>query len=391
MRRVNPVACDATVAALLAVALLACAAGNEDTGSYVNGTAVVIAVAACAPVVLRRDRPLLALALTVAGSYVALATFKPQATVIAPIGLALYSVAVTGTLRRTVVVGAVSLAMTCLAVALFSEHILLRLAMLEKLGLVLLPLVAGEAIREKRAYLAERAERERRAERARVEEAERRLEHERLRIAREVHDVVAHSMVAINVQAGVAAHLADRRPEAAGEALRNIKRVSGEALHDLRATLGVLRDGDEVAPVTPAADLTALTDLAEPLRAAGIAVTVEVDAGECRDVPSALGRAGYRIVQEALTNVLRHSRATVARVGVVVAGDRIDIEVVDDGPCDAEPAGVAAHALGAGGSGNGLRGMRERAAAVGGSVEAGPRDEGGWRVAARLPLQVVPA
>jgi signal transduction histidine kinase len=390
MRRVSPVACDATAALLLAGGLLACAAGNEATGSYVNGTAVVIALAACAPIVLRRNRPMLALVLTVAGCHVALATFKPQATVLAPIGLVLYSVAVTGTLRRTVAVAIVSLALTVVAMAIFSDASLLRLEMLEKLGLVLLPLVAGEAIREKRAYLAERAERQRRAEREREEEAERRIEHERLRIAREVHDVVAHSMVAINVQAGVAAHLADRRPEAAREALRDIKRASGDALRDLRATLGVLRDGEEAAPVAPAPDLAAVHELAEPLRAAGIDVRVDVDVERCRDVPTALGRAGYRIVQEALTNILRHSRGTAARVGITVAGDRLHIEVVDDGPCEDEPVAVGAP-VPAGGSGNGLRGMRERAAAVGGSVEAGPHDGGGWRVRARLPLQVAPA
>jgi signal transduction histidine kinase len=377
---------------VLAGILLACAAANEDEGGYVNLAAAALALAACAPIVLRHDRPMLALVLTVAGGWLALATFKPQATVIAPIGLVLYSVAVTGTPRRTAVVGAVSLAVTVGTIWVFASSKLLHLEMLEKLGLVLLPLIAGEAIREKRAYLHERAERERRAERARIEAAERRLEHERLRIAREVHDVVAHSMVAINVQAGVAAHLADRQPEAARAALRDIKRVSGDALRDLRATLGVLRDGEEAAPVAPAPDLVAVRDLAEPLRAAGIEVTIDLDPADCGAVPSALGRAGYRIVQEALTNVLRHSASGTVRVDIAVRDGGLAIEVLDDGPCaDAADADAAVDAGAGAGSGNGLRGMRERAAAVGGSVEAGPRDGGGWRVHALLPAQVATA
>jgi signal transduction histidine kinase len=386
-RRAHPVAVDAAVAVVLAGLLLACAASNEDEGAYVNAAAAGLALLACAPIVLRRERPMLSLVLTVAGGFLALATFKPQAMVIAPIALVLYSVAVTGTPRRTLVVGAVSVALTVGAMWIFAESKVLHLEMLEKLGLVLLPLIAGEAIREKRAYLCERAERERRAERARAEEAERRIEHERLRIAREVHDVVAHSMVAINVQAGVAAHLADRRPEAAKEALRDIKRASGDALRDLRATLGVLRDGAEAVPTAPAPDLEAVRELAEPLRAAGIDVTIDLDVAGCRGVPPPLGRAGYRIVQEALTNVLRHSGTSAVRVDVAVRGGGVDIEVLDDGPA----GGAAAAAATGAGSGNGLRGMRERAAAVGGSVEAGPRDEGGWRVRAQLPVQVATA
>src|SRR3954452_1568024 len=383
MCRVNPVVCDGATALILAGALLACAAANEATGSYVDGVAVVIAIAACAPIMLRREHPMVALVLVVAGSHVALATFKAQATVIAPIGVVLYSVAVTGTPRRTFFVGLVSLAVAANAMWLFGDGHLLRLELLEKLGLILVPLMAGEAVREKRAYLAERAARERRAQREREEEAERRLAHDRLRIARDVHDVVAHSMVAINVQAGVAAHLAGRQPEAAEAALRDIKRVSGDALRDLRATLGVLRDGDEAAPVAPAPDLGAVHDLAEPLRAAGIAVTIDVAAADGRDVPSALGRAGYRIVQEALTNVLRHSRAAAVGVRIAAGARGLDIEVADDGPVQAGAAGPAGA-----GSGNGLRGMRERAAAVGGTVEAGRRAEGGWRVHAQLPAPV---
>jgi signal transduction histidine kinase len=205
-------------------------------------------------------------------------------------------------------------------------------------------------------------------------EAERRLTEERLRIAREVHDVVAHAMVAINVQSGVAAHLLEQDSEQARAALQQIKQASGDALNDLRATLGVLRDPDQAAPVGPAAGLEELDEVAAQLRAAGVEVTVDVDAA--RGVPTPVGSAGYRIVQEALTNVLRHARASRAAVVVRADEQALTISVTDDGT---GPGG-------SGGAGAGVRGMRERAAALGGTLSAGPVAGGGWQVSATLPL-----
>ena len=160
-------------------------------------------------------------------------------------------------------------------------------------------------------------------------EAERRVGEERLRIAREVHDVVAHSMVAINVQAGVAAHLLEHDTDHAREALLNIKRTSGEALTDLRATLGILRDPRQDAPAGPAAGLDDLEAVASRLRAAGVDVTVDVDTVGA--VPTPVHSAGYRIVQEALTNVLRHADARAATVVVRADDDMLTIVVADDG------------------------------------------------------------
>jgi signal transduction histidine kinase len=209
-------------------------------------------------------------------------------------------------------------------------------------------------------------------------DAQRRLGDERLRIAREVHDVVAHAMVAINVQAGVAAHLLDQDTEQAREALLHIKRTSGEALDDLRATLGILRDPEQAAPVGPAAGLEDLDAVAGQLRAAGVEVTVDVDT--VGPVPTAVHSASYRIVQEALTNVLRHADATRATVLVRADADCLTIAVTDDGTVGGTPSSR--------GAGAGVRGMRERAAALGGTLEAGPcpDGEGGWRVEAALPL-----
>ena len=190
--------------------------------------------------------------------------------------------------------------------------------------------------------------------------------------------MVAHAMVAINVQAGVAAHLLDQDTEQAREALLHIKRTSGDALNDLRATLGVLRDPEQAAPIGPAAGLDDLDDVASQLRAAGIEVTVDVPTIA---VPTPVGAASYRIVQEALTNVLRHARATRASVVVRVDADAVSIVVADDGTGNG----------GSGGAGAGVRGMRERATALGGTLDAGPGADGGWRVEAWLPLSAVPA
>src|SRR4051794_37471658 len=204
-------------------------------------------------------------------------------------------------------------------------------------------------------------------------EADRRLTDERLRIAREVHDVVAHAMVAINVQAGVAAHLLDESTDQARDALQQIKRTSGDALADLRATLGLLREPDP--PTGPAAGLDDLDVVADQLRAAGIEVAVDVDA--VRSVPAPVQSAGYRIVQEALTNVLRHANAKTVSVVVRANDDVLTIVVSDDGTGSAGPST---------GAGAGVLGMRERAEAVGGALEAGRQAYGGWRVQAMLPL-----
>jgi signal transduction histidine kinase len=390
--RVNPLACDAGLAVLSAVALLVCAATHTEQGGHVDAAAVVIALMACSPVAFRRFAPLPALVAVVAGAFVSLATFKPMGTVLIPVDLVLYTVAVTGTRRRTLGVAVLVAGSAVLAVVAHTDHGPLSFEALQKDGMVLLPLLLGEAIREHRAFKQAMVERAERAERTREEEARRRVGEERLRIAREIHDAVAHAMVAINVQSGVAAHLLDRTPESAREALLQIKRVSGEALTDLRTTLGVLRDEAVPAPTAPAPSLRGLDDLAEHLHAAGVAVEIERRGG-ADPLPAAIDATGYRIVQEALTNVMRHSGAQHAGVRIDVAADAVEIEIVDDGI--GSGAGINAfpppNGNGDGNGGNGLRGMRERVAAIGGDVDAGPAPDGGWRVRARLPLPVAAA
>ncbi|HEY2201055.1 MAG TPA: sensor histidine kinase [Solirubrobacteraceae bacterium] len=196
---------------------------------------------------------------------------------------------------------------------------------------------------------------------------------ERNRIARELHDTLAHSLVAINVRAGVALELdASQDPCAA---LQDIKQASSSALRDLRATLGALRDQGEIAPTAPAFNLGSLPELVENARAAGVRADVNIEL-DTANLPSAVSGAAFRIVQEALTNVLRHANASNAGVRVSARPDALEIEITDDGRGN----GVTVS------PGHGLRGMAERAGALGGRVQAGPRDEGGWRVRAVLPL-----
>ncbi|HEV3498265.1 MAG TPA: sensor histidine kinase, partial [Actinomycetes bacterium] len=217
------------------------------------------------------------------------------------------------------------------------------------------------------------------AARSREEEARRRVSDERLRIARELHDVVAHNISMINLQAGVALHLIDERPEQARTALAAIKDASKEALVELRSVLGVLRQVDEQAPRDPAPGLGRLPDLIAQANAAGLAVQVTVD-GDARPLPRSVDLAAFRIVQEALTNVSRHAGTAAAQVRVVYAPGHVAVEVVDDG------RGAAVSGEPSPGSGQGLTGMRERAQSLGGEFEAGPRPGFGWRVLARLPV-----
>jgi signal transduction histidine kinase len=230
--------------------------------------------------------------------------------------------------------------------------------------LVLLPRIAADAASARRLR-----------QEAGEEQTRRRIAEERLRIAREVHDVVGHGLASIALRAGAAEHVADRDPGEARAALRAIRQVSKDSLAELGSLLGVLRGEGGSAERAPMPDLDAVPGLVARLRDAGLPVELQVE-GAVTPVPEVVGAAGYRIVQEALTNVARHAGAGAhARVRLARAAGRIEVEVVDDGPgagqgpCD----------------GGGLTGMRERAAVLGGAFEAGPASQGGFRVWASLP------
>jgi signal transduction histidine kinase len=351
--------------AILAPVLVADAALTER-GPDITAWGVLAAIVGCLPLVVRSRLSFAQLApLLTAGIVLVLWLLEPGNTVVLIPMVALAELAARSERRHTVVVAFLVVPCVTISIMPFADDAGdLAELVVRNFAFCLLAMAAGAIVHERRVVLEQ-------ATLARLGE-------ERLRIAREVHDVVAHAMVAINVQAGVAAHLLERDPEHAESALRDIKAASGAALADLRATLGVLRGADAHAPLGPAATLDDLDRLTAGLRAAGVAVALEV--AELPDVAAPVHAAGFRIVQEALTNVLRHAQATTVSVTVACAeDDAVTITVADDGVGSGAPDGA----------GHGLRGMQERASALGGTLSCGPAPGGGWRVVARLPAAPV--
>lgn len=249
----------------------------------------------------------------------------------------------------------------------------------------------GQSVRHRRAYLAAAEERARRAEETRESEARRRVDEERLRIARELHDLVAHQITLANAQAQVAVHVLDTRPEQTRKSLRELVETTGHALDELRATVGLLRQADDRertadagGPDEPAPGLARLPTLLESFRRAGLVVTARQE-GPARPLAPGLDLTVYRIVQEALTNVTKHAGSGAARVGLDWHPGRLVLTVADDGPRGG-PGGRRLPVVPERPPGYGLIGMRERAAAVGGRLDAGRRPEGGFLVRAELPL-----
>ncbi len=226
--------------------------------------------------------------------------------------------------------------------------------------------------------------RQQRIVRTHEEEARRRASEERLRIARELHDVLGHNISLISVQAGVALHLMDKQPEQARVALSVIKNASKDALRELRSVLDVLRQVNEEPPRSPSPGLASLRDLVSRASEAGLQVHTEVS-GDLKGLPASVDLAAFRIVQEALTNVMRHSGQTTSSVHVTCNEQELMLQIDND----AGKAGKEGSRDGIG-LGQGILGMQERATALGGVVEAGPRPDGGFRVFARLPLDGSP-
>jgi signal transduction histidine kinase len=343
------------------------AKGGLSPGDY------ALAVAAAVPLAWGTQAPLPALAGVAAGAILCDAAFDAGWSATAIVAVQLYTVALLGDRLRSLIVGALTAIVVIVAIVAIDGFVDVQ-SIAIRVPLVFATLAFGDTIRSRQALRVAAHEREAREAREREEEGLRRAAEERLRIARELHDTLAHSLVAINVRAGVALDLHESQDAAA--ALEDVKRASATALRDLRATLSLVRDQGEVAPTAPAFDLEALPGLVNHARSAGVQTNVDVELGGAA-VPSAVSGAAYRIVQEALTNVLRHANASSAHVGVRTTSDHhLDIEVTDDGRSD--DFGVS--------PGLGLRGMAERAAALGGRVDAGPHTAGGWRVHAVLPL-----
>jgi signal transduction histidine kinase len=248
----------------------------------------------------------------------------------------------------------------------------------------------GESVRSRRVVAAEALERAQRAERTREEEARSRVDAERLRIAREVHDTVAHAIAIINIQAGVTAYMLDKRPERAREALVTIEQTSAQALDEMRAVLGVLRNPDNGR--VPHPGLGQLNELTAIAREAGLDVKLDLSS-TTTPLPSAVDHTVYRIVQESITNVIRHVGPTQVTVALDYGTDVLEVRVTDDGDRNTssnDTGGPRPAASTINGSlaepGRGIVGMQERCGLLGGELTAGPRSSGGFEVKARLPL-----
>jgi signal transduction histidine kinase len=406
-------------------------AGERSLDAFAYGSIVAASVL----LLLRRRWPFAVLAGTVAIDVVYVARLYPggPGPCVAAVA-ALATVATRFPPGPALLAGGGALVAELIAVLGFAGQPPLDPAVLRQFAWVSFGLLAGTALRAQRASVEAIGARAREAERTRAEEARRQLGEERLRIARELHDVLAHSLAMIHVQASSGAHVVQRRPEQAQQVLSAIKQASGEALADLRTTVGVLRGGSgddderDGAPSAPQPSLARVEELIDGARRAGAQVEVDVT-GERRRLPVPVDVAGYRIVQEALTNVVRHAGAGRVRVALTYEDDGIALLIDDDGRgivaskggangaiagsgdaaagangangaiagsgdaatgANGAIAGSGDAAAGANGAtaggGHGLAGMRERAALLGGSVEAGPRPGGGFRVRARLPL-----
>ena len=366
---------DTTVLLLVSAIAVVGAGLRADASS--RWLAVALAVAASAVLVLRRRAPTVTLALS-GGLVLALFGVDHAAGTIAVVApaAALYSLALVRG-RGHVVFGAVGAAAAVVAADMLfvgGHAHMLTLQTVGHAALVAVPVLAGEALRNHRANVRLLIERLELAERTREEEAQRRAEQERLRIARELHDVVAHTLTTINVQAGVARHLLERQPEHTEGALATIESASHEALQELRAILGVLREpDDDPAPLSPPPDLTAVEALIAQARAGG-EVRFQVVGERPERIPESVQLAAYRIVQESLTNSRRHAPGASAEVTIAFADDVLRL-TIENGAANGHEVGE---------TGTGIAGMRERALALGGTLDAGRRG-GRFRVCAELP------
>lgn len=390
-------------AAITATAFALCLLGGvvRDDGRTLappSAAAYVIAVVSCAVLPVRHRAPLVAMAVTTASGVLApFLGLLMSPLIVAPAVITAYSYALAArTERRT----ASAVALISVALLVASTPLLGALSWKDasRVGAVAaFPLVAGvlgHSVQNRRAYLAAMEERALRAEQGRDSEARRRVAEERVRIARELHDLVAHQITLANAQATVAAHLFDIRPEQTRQSLQELVGTTRDALDDLRATVGLLRQsGDAAVPAEPAPGLSRLPTLIESFRRAGLEVSVDQE-GTARPLPPGVDLTAYRIVQEALTNVTKHAGTGSARVRLAWNGDRVTITIADDGARGTSTASTASPASpmsSAGGRapGFGLIGMRERATAVGGRLSAGRRPEGGFLVSTHLPLPPV--
>ena len=346
---------------------------------------IALALVACAPVALRRRFPLPAFATTTGAIAVLLASghsLSPLSTMLVLVG---YMVAARTSRRSSIPALVFGEAAIVGALAASGARRSLGSQTAEEVLLLAVAWIVGNSVSARRVYLAEQAERDRATE---AERAGRAVRDERVRIARELHDVIAHSLAVITVQAGAGRRLMAKRPEEAATALESIEATGRSAQDELRVVLGLLRDEDAgPAEMGPAPGLADLGTLVETVRAAGTPVGLHT-AGTDRQLSPALELSVYRVVQEALTNVVKHAPGARATVDVSVSAREVNIEVADDGGTrTGQPLMQLSGGAPRPSSQHGIVGMQERVGAFGGSLVAEPAAAHGFRVSARIPLQ----
>jgi signal transduction histidine kinase len=387
LRAFRPLLVDSVLAVLCATISLTTVFTQEVESGYRSPTAAAVFTTAlvCAPIVARRRWPLVALLVSCVGILVHIVGDMPEGSLPAVTLLLTYSVATYAPIRRSVW-GLLGVFATIAVLAVTGSPGLDGVELINNMAIFAVAWLIGVVLRGRRETVESRV----RAadERANTEQqrAARVLAEERLRIAQELHDVLAHSMSVIAVQAGVGAHVLDQRPEQARAALEAISATSRGTLTEMRRLLGALRDDAGERSHMPAPAIADLPRLVDDVRGAGVPVHLSVE-GTCDGINPGIELSAYRVVQEALTNVIKHAGVT-SRVDVRVEHlpGALRIEVVDDGRGAAAAAAGAPAATAANGhDGHGLLGMRERVELWGGELAVGPVTGGGYRVCALLP------
>ncbi|MFC3385876.1 sensor histidine kinase, partial [Couchioplanes caeruleus subsp. azureus] len=379
LRAVKDVADQPLLLDVLLALVLAAAVFKATVDDLVSPNDVVVAGVAFVAVLMRRIRPYLALGVCTAASVGAVLREVRNPGLIAALGVITYSIAAHTGRRQGWICALVSSSLIYGTGLVVSAGDWWRVETLGLFAWIFLAAAAGDAARTHRAYVREVEERARRAEQNREEEARRRVMDERVRIARELHDVVAHHIAVISVQAGAAAHVLERRPEQVAPVLAHIREASDAVLQEIQSVVGVLRGSDEGESTEPAPGLARLPELLAGLETAAFTVRLR-RRGEPRELPAMVDLAAYRIVQEALTNAHRYGDGS-ADLLVEYAPSGVILEIGNGLRLVPAPAG----------SGYGLLGMRERAASAGGQVTAGPTDDGRFRVHAVLPTDAAAA
>lgn len=354
----------------------------------------ILLIASGAIVLVRRRFPMMVFAITALASAAYYTLDFPDGPGWLGLFIALYTLTAIGDGRRSLITAGVGITALTAIWLITAANIEPRAAIgwvFFRIGASVMSAALGESVRSRRVIAAAALARAELAERTREDEARARVDEERLRIAREVHDTVAHAIAVINVQSGVTAHVLDKRPEKARETLEAIEQTSSQALIEMRAILGVLRDDNDGR--VPHPGLGQIDELATKAREAGLDVRLASNAPPAA-VPSAVGSAVYRILQESITNVIRHVGPTSVTVELDYRTDDLEVRVTDEGqrPASGDNAAdtTSASSSGAGLSneaGRGILGMRERCELLGGQFDASRIPGGGFEVKARLPLE----